>query len=46
MGLEHFQQACPAVSTLQDAQVWCVAKACVIRLLRSACRAAVGAGRS
>ncbi|TNY21017.1 hypothetical protein DMC30DRAFT_396061 [Rhodotorula diobovata] len=27
MGLEHFQQACPAVSTLQDAQVWCVAKA-------------------
>ncbi|GAA5923992.1 hypothetical protein JCM3775_005567 [Rhodotorula graminis] len=27
MGLEHFQAVCPSVSSLQDAQVWCVAKA-------------------
>ncbi|GAA5844477.1 hypothetical protein JCM9279_006319 [Rhodotorula babjevae] len=26
MGLEHFQEVCPSVSSLQDAQVWCVAK--------------------
>ncbi|BGP48897.1 hypothetical protein JCM10450v2_004776 [Rhodotorula kratochvilovae] len=26
MGLEYFQQTCAAVSSMQDAQVWCVVK--------------------